>query len=290
MSVKANLRRAARRAYAASPTPVKAPYRRAKSAYRRATDPLYMLPDYLIIGAGRSGTSSLYTYLRRNRHVGRSSRKEVHFFDFNYHRGLGWYRRHFPTVRRKRSAERRHGPPFLTGESTPYYLLHPHVPQRVHETLPSVKLIALLRDPAARAYSHYQLQRGYGNETLPFEQALERELESVGDGKDPTLAYRNFSYLARGIYADQLERWLSLFPRDQLLVLASEALFRDPASVEQAVCAFLGIPPRRVADYRQYNGLPYPKLSAATREFLSDYYRPHNRRLYELVGQDFGWD
>jgi hypothetical protein len=284
------VRRAARRAYAASPTLVKKTYRRGKFAYWRATDPLYMVPDYLIIGAHRAGTSSLYTYLRRNNHVGPASRKEVHFFDFHYHRGLDWYRRQFPSVITKRLAERRHGLPFLTGEATPYYLVHPRAPQRVHETLPSVKLIALLRDPVARAYSHYQQQCRFGNETLPFEQALEREFDSADEGMDPGLDFRRFSYLERGIYADQLERWLSLFPRDRLLVLSSEDLFHDPSSVERTACAFLRIPPRPVAGYRPYNGVPYAKLATSTRALLSDYYRPHNRRLYELVGRDFGWD
>jgi hypothetical protein len=284
---KATLRRAARRVHAALPSPVTRTYRRGKSAYRRA---LYVVPDYLIIGAHRGGTSSLYTYLRRNPQVGPASRKELHFFDFEYHRGPEWYRRQFPTVVTKRVSELRHGRPFLTGEATPYYLVHPRVPERVRETLPSVKLIALLRDPVARAYSHYQLQRRFGNETLPFEQALEREVEANDDAEDPGLAFRRYSYLARGHYADQLERWFSFFPREQFLVLASEDLFRDGASVERAVCAFLGIPARPVAGYRQYNRESYAELAPSTRAFLADYFRPHNRRLYDLLGRDFGWD
>ncbi len=283
------LMRAARRAYARSPEPVKSAYRRARLGYSHATATLHVLPDYLIIGAKRAGTSSLYTYLRRNPHVGKAKTKEIHYFDFNYHVGIAWYRFHFPTRFTKASAERRLRGPFLTGEASPYYLFHPLVPGRVRETLPNVKLIALLRDPVTRAYSHYQLQRRYGNEQLSFEEALEREAERIEGQAERSLAHRNFSYLARGVYVDQLERWFAHFPREQMLVLRSEDLFEQPASVEKAACEFLGIPPRRHAAYRRYNAATYPELAPSTRAFLREYYREPNRRLYEYLGRDFGW-
>jgi hypothetical protein len=249
-----------------------------------------MSPDYLIIGAQRSGTTSLYTYLRHNRHIGKARKKEVHFFDFNYDRGMGWYKHHFPTLLAKRSAERRLGGPYITGEASPYYLVNPLVPARVHEALPSVKLIVLLRDPVNRAYSHFQQQRRLGNETSSsFEEAIERETGVLDSESPSSLVYRKFSYLVRGIYVDQLERWLSLFPREQMLILQSEDFFRDPASTEKAVCEFLGIPPRRRAKYPRRSKKRYPELAPATREFLSSHYRDHNRRLYDYLGRDFGW-
>ncbi len=249
-----------------------------------------MAPDYIVIGAQRSGTTSLYTYLRRNRHVGRSRKKEVHFFDFNYDRGMGWYKHHFPTLLAKRSAERRLDGPFITGEASPYYLVNPLVPERVRAALPSVKLIVLLRDPIQRAFSHFHQQRRLGNETSSsFEEAIERET-AVLEREDPSsLAYRKASYLTRGIYVDQLGRWFARFPREQMLILKSEDFFADPAATERAVCEFLGVPPRIHAKYGRGARKRYPDIDASTRAFLATYYREHNQRLHALLGRDFDW-
>jgi Sulfotransferase domain len=249
-----------------------------------------MSPDYLVIGAQRSGTTALYPYLSRNRHIGRARRKEVHFFDFNYHRGMGWYKYHFPTLRRKRSRERLLGGPFITGEASPYYLVNPLVPARVHKALPSVKLIVLLRNPVERAYSHFHQQRRRGHESASsFEEAIERETAMLEGERPSSLAYRRSSYLARGIYVDQLQRWHALFPREQMLILKSEEFFRDPIATERTVCEFLGMPPRPRAKRVPRGKKWYPPLDPSTREFLSTYYREHNQRLYEYLGRDFGW-
>lgn len=276
--------------YRRSPEAVKTFVLPALRVYWRAQARDHLLPDFLIIGAQRAGTSSLYSYLRRNPLVGKARRKEIHYFDFKYDRGLDWYRSQFPTVAEKLAAERRVEGEFLTGEASPYYLFHPLVPARVRETLPGVKLIALLRNPVTRAYSHYQLQCRRGNEQLSFEEAVERESERVREHRDPNRAPRRFSYLARGVYIDQLERWFSHFPAEQILVLRSEDLFEDPASVTETVSAFLGIPARRPRKPRRYYGATYPNLAPSTRALLSDYYREHNRRLYDYLGRDFGWD
>jgi len=285
------VRSAARRLYVRSPLAVKTVWRKARlGRYGGAGGRVHLLPDFLIIGATRAGTSSLYTYLHRNPLVGKARRKEIHYFDFNYHRGIDWYRSYFPTVFDKVAAERDRGGRFVTGESSPYYIFHPLVPARVRETLPEAKLIALLRNPVDRAYSHYQLQRRNGLEQLSFPKALEQESDRISGAEDENLMHRDFSYLARGIYAEQLERWFELFPREQILVLKSEELFEDPHAIVDAASEFLGVPPRRNPRPRPYNAARYPNLDAETRAFLSEYYREHNRRLYELLGRDFGWN
>jgi Sulfotransferase domain len=270
--------------------PVVAAYDRARWAQRCITAPLRLLPDYLIIGAQRAGTSALHRFLYRNAHVGKARWKEVHYFDLNYERGISWYRRHFPTVVTKAWAERRLGGRFVTGEATPYYLFHPLVPARVRETLPGVKLIAVLRDPVARAYSHYQHEYRGGNERLSFDEALARERERLGAEEHPGDAHRRFSYLARGVYVDQLERWFTLFPREQILVLKSEDLFKRPTRVVAAVCELIGVPPSPRVRPRRSRPQTYPPLDSSTRASLSEYYREHNERLYELLGRDFGWN
>ena len=184
------------------------------------------LPDAVILGAQKSGTSSLHNYLVQHPGVIEPLRKEVHYFDVAYERGEAWYRAHFGPL----------GDPGLNLDSSPYYLFHPAVPQRLHDLLPDAKLIVLLRDPVRRAYSHYWHERDKKRETLGFEDAIAAEPERLGDAHQQLAAgtlqrshaHQHFSYLARGRYAEQLERWFTLFPREQFLVLRFEDLAREP--------------------------------------------------------------
>jgi hypothetical protein len=192
---------------------------------------------------------------------------------------------------------RRHGVELRTGEASPYYLFHPLVPGRVAEHLPRVKLIALLRDPVGRAYSHYQHEAARGFETLSFEEAIEAEPARLAGEEERMLAeplYHSFehqhhSYLARGCYADQLERWLARFDRSQLLVLSSERFFAEPEPTFARVLEFLELPAFAPDGYERHNGYDYTKMGEAVRGRLTDHFREPNRRLYELVGDDFGW-
>ncbi len=126
-------------------------------------------PAFVIVGAQRGGTTSLYRYLAAHPGVLPASRKELHYFTNRHDRGPDWYRSQFPPT----------PPGTITGESTPYYLFHPHAPRRLHAFAPDVKLIVLLRNPVDRAYSHYQLQVRRRHETLPFEEAIAREEERL---------------------------------------------------------------------------------------------------------------
>ncbi len=157
---------------------------------RIATSPLRLLPDFLIVGAARCGTSSLYHYLCQHPSIGRAQTKEVHYFDVNYDKSSLWYRAHFPTI----GAKWLHGSrekPFITGEATAYYLFHPHVPKRVFDLMPGVKVIALLRNPIDRAYSHSQRSVRRGREKISFEEATPREADPPpGENGDKTAGGR----------------------------------------------------------------------------------------------------
>jgi hypothetical protein len=124
-------------------------------AYRTATSRLRLLPNFIIIGSARSGTTSLYNYLVQHPGIAPALRKEVHFFDYNYQRGCSWYQGQFPTHPYMHYMQTIHRQAMITGEASPYYLFHPYVPQRVAQLLPEIKLIALLRNPIERAFSHY---------------------------------------------------------------------------------------------------------------------------------------
>jgi hypothetical protein len=267
-------------------------------AYARPTAGLRLLPDYLIIGAQRAGTTSLHRYLVQHPGVRTMLRtKGVHFFDTNYGRGLDWYASRFPTKLYAWYVARRHGVELRTGEASPYYLFHPHVPQRVAEHLPRVKLIALLRDPVQRAYSHYQHEVARGFETLAFEAAIEAEPGRLAGETERMLAeplYNSFahqhhSYMARGRYQEQLARWRSLFPDEQLLVLSSERFFREPEPTFRRVLDFLGLPPFAPDAFEKHNAYDYRPMGAEVRGRLLEHYREPNRRLYESLGEDLGW-
>ena len=272
--------------------------RAAKWRFRRATAPLRVLPDFLIIGAARSGTTSLYSYLADHPEVASGSRKEIGFFDRGFGRGLLWYRAHFPTILATRFRRLTGGKPLLTGEATPEYLFHPHVPKRVAETLPNAKLIVLLRNPVERAYSHYHLQIRNGFESLSFEEAVEREEERLhGELERITADEGSFSkelhfhsYLTRGVYADQFANWLRFFPRERLLILATEKFNRRRADTFHRVLEFLDLSPWEPETFPKHHRAPRLQMNPATKKRLEEYFAPHNRRLYELLGEDFGWD
>jgi hypothetical protein len=238
-------------------------------------------PDFIIIGTQRGGTTSMYRYLCEHPEVGAAFRKEIHFFDDYYDRGLDWYLAHFP----------KRGEYPLVGEASPFYLVHPEAARRASQLVPGARLIALLRDPVARAWSMYHLKTKRGLETLPFAEALDREQERLAADPDPVgAAWRHHSYQARGEYAAQLERWFAAFPREQMLVLKSEDFFADPAREMAGVHRLLGLSPVSGQRYKPYHLADYPPLDPAIDRRLRDYFAPHNRRLADLLGRDFGWD
>jgi hypothetical protein len=272
--------------------------------YRGVSSPIRLLPDFLIIGTQRGGTTSLYNYLMGRPGVGPATVKELHFFDKKFHKGSAWYRAHFPTGIQKYAFELTRKHHFVTGEASAYYLFHPHAPKRVARLLPDVKLIVLLRNPVDRAYSQYNFEVELGRESLSFEEALAAEEERIGRERERMLLdesyvsfdHSRYSYLARGIYVDQVRTWMDYFPLKQFLLLRSEDFYADPASALEMVSQFLQLAPlqaqERTKKYtlHNYNNTPYASMNPATRERLVAYYEPHNQRLSDLVGMDFDWD
>lgn len=270
---------------------------------RRRTAALRVLPDFIIIGAMKAGTTSLYAYLYKHPLVHRARRKEVHFFDNNTDRGMRWYRAHFPTrwakLRADAAAILRRGHATVTGEASPYYMFHPHAAARCAAALPGARIIAMLRDPAERAYSHYQHNRRQGLEPLSFEDALAAEPERTSaeiarmraDPAYNSLPVQHYTYALRGEYWWQLEQWLERYPRDRALILRSEPFFTDPATGYAATLEFLGLPPSdEPIPFAVHNdGGEYEPMSPATREMLRERFREPNRRLATLIGGAPWW-
>lgn len=249
---------------------------------RIETAHLRKLPDFIIIGTQRGGTTSLYRYLTAHQDVGSALRKEVHFFDHYYEKGIDWYLANFPM--------RSEAP--VMGEASPYYLFHPDVPERVHRLLPRAKFIALLRNPVDRAYSQYQMQLRNSGETLSFEDAIDREREKLSSSDDPgSQTWRRSSYLRRGVYAEQLERWMSVFPREQFLIIKSEDFYENPKRVLHETLEYLGLQPWSPSDFKAHNQRTYATdMNPATRKRLEEYFAPYNQQLYGLISRDLGWE
>jgi hypothetical protein len=245
-------------------------------------------PSFVIIGAQRGGTTSLHAYLSAHPQVRTPETKEFHFVTDRHERGLDWYLGQFPFAL---------PPGMLTGEATPYALFHPLAPARLRQIAPRAKLIALLRNPSNRAYSHYLLERSRGDEPLEFAAALEAESERLAGEearlmRDPAYVsepHKHASYLARGNYAPQLERWLTVYPRESLLVLRSEDLFHVPAETFARVAEFLGITPDVDISFTAHNRTEGPPLDARIRRRLEEHFAPRNARLRALLGWDPGW-
>ena len=261
---------------------------------RQASWMLRQPPEVLVIGAQKGGTTSLYHYLQLHPQVfGSRYGKEVHFFDTwgdqhhrdNYHLGLAWYLAHFDVLPKNELK-------LLNMEGTPSYLFDPLAPQRIRESLPRVKMIAILRDPVRRAISHYQMVKRKGHEPLALLPAMQAEEERLAAyqnarGKGEQEPFRH-SYKARGRYAEQIERYWALLPRENLLLLRSEDLLADPQWVMRQVYGFIGVEPGfTLPEKITLNANSQPEAAdPEALAYLREYFAPHNNRLAELTGLD----
>jgi hypothetical protein len=269
------------------PEPARKVLRGTVRTYGRATARWRRLPDFLILGAQKAGTTALYAYLRWHPRITGPAFKEVSFFDRHYPRGETWYRAHLPA---------RVPTETLVGEASPSYLFHPLAPERVRALVPDARLIAILRNPVDRAFSHYQHEVSLGREALSFEQAIEREDERMEGEvermlRDPSYfsyPWWNYTYLARGRYAEQLERWFGVFPREQLLVLSTEELAGDTAATYARVLDFLGFEQHDLDEYPRIFEREYAGMSPATRARLEAYFEQPNERLEQVLKESPG--
>jgi len=249
-----------------------------------------VLPDFLVIGAMKAGSTTLHQYIINHPNVVPAAIKEVHYFDY-YYGSNSWYRSNFP----KKVEMQKNGITFLTGEATPQYIFHPLAPKRVFDLIPNVKLIAVLRNPIDRAFSHYNHNVRNGNESLTFEDAifqrdkqLTKEHQNLLNEKECDIVfYERYNYLNLGKYAEQLSEWFKFFPKDQFFICKTEDL---SSKTLMQVYDFLGLSKHDPGKIDSLNTGKYESMEKSTREELKKYFAPHNSKLSSLLNIEIDWE
>ena len=263
-----------------------------KRHYFGITSSIRVLPDFLIIGAKRCGTTSLFTYLPEHPSIIESHHDNMGFFNDNYHLGINWYKSFFPTIFTKKRIEKEQGK-FLSFDDTPFYVYNPQVVRRIHENFPNSKMILLLRNPIDRAYSNYNLST---NRKLTFEETIENEINEIQninlELKDESYLVNDFyeKILPRGFYAKQLEVWYRIFSKEKILIKSSEDFANNTDEVLNQIFNFLEIKQVKIKDTKKHNVRKFPPMEQKTRDHLIEFFKPYNESLYKLINKKFDWN
>lgn len=246
-------------------------------------------PNFIIIGTVKGGTTSLYNYLTLHPSILPAIQKEVNFFNRNhiFQKGINWYLAHFPKIPQNLN--------LIVGEASPNYMYFPGAAKRAFKSLPEVKLIVILRNPIDRAISHYYMAARLGQEKRSLEEVLAAEVEIIKNIPQPAFEAVNFlqkpgGYVRCGLYVYFLKKWMSVFPRERVLVLKSEEMYENPAATMEQVFAFLEVPNNQLSEYKNYFYGSYSRQEEEMRSSLSALLQPHNQRLEDYLGMTFNWE
>jgi len=238
---------------------------------------------FLIAGVQKGGTTALFDYLGDYPDIALPETKELHFFDDE---AQDWARPDYAAYHARFPDPA--GRP--CGEATPIYTYWPRSLERISAYNPAMKLVVMLRDPVERAWSHWRMEYARGPETHPFAWCIREGRQRLFAG-EPWGHHREFSYVERGFYGEQVERLLALFPRDQILFLRSDDLRADPEPALARTRDFLGLPSAPTPAAREVHlgqEMVYPsELTSADIDRLREVYAPDAERLAALTGIRF---
>lgn len=248
------------------------------------------LPDFIIIGETKTGTTSLFNYLLEHPQIKNtlseeliieevkelsdsqlSNSKEIRFFDRYYHKGLEWYKSKFPDTSYKE----------ITGEATPMYMFRTITAYRLKKDVPEVKLIVLLRNPVDRLYSNFQHYKKYISSWSEKYPSFEDYLNTCSDS--------DYYLIEKGLYVYTLQKWFKFFPRNQFIITSTEEMKESSQEVYSNILKFLGVDDFIIDDFKVHRENDYAPMKKETRDLLEDYYSPFNRELEKLLGQKFNW-
>lgn len=241
------------------------------------------LPDYLIIGETKCGTTSLYNYLIQHPNIldtfGNGdavdesyATKEIRFFDRYFNRGIEWYKGCFPETSDN----------CITGEATPMYMYRTLCLQRIHQYLPKTKFIIILRNPVDRLYSHF-------SHMVKWNPAWQNKYKDFSDFINSTRE-EDYYMIDKGLYAYTIERWYELFKRDRFCIIITEELQKYPQNTYNTVLNFLGMENYTLSEFKTFRENKYNTMDNSLRDYLVQFYRPYNERLSRLLNRDLNWD
>jgi tetratricopeptide (TPR) repeat protein len=239
------------------------------------------VPNFIIIGCQRCGTTSLYTYLAQHPQILTPIKKEMDFFSWHFDRGIDWYLAHFPPMPP--------GEQFLTGEASPSYFDSREAPERLYSLFPEAKLIVLLRNPVDRAISQFYRLTDLNWEARSLDRVISDEIERLNQNPEYIIGEEPGNYLARGRYIEFIKNWRTFFPREQLLILKSEDFYAGAATTVKQVLEFLDLPEYQLSEYQNANPGSYQPVNQSVRDWLRDYFRPYNQQLEEYLSTNFNW-
>lgn len=248
-----------------------------------------VLPNFIIAGTVRSGTTSLYNYICNHPSVLPAAYDEIGFFDSNFQLGTMWYQSMFPTKKQMELVQEKTN--FcLTGEDTPFYFWNKDAIKRISELIPNCKIIMIFRNPVDRAYSNYQLGKRENKEDLSFEKTIEIEKQIINKGTKNLNFSEPRTYLIKSLYSIQLKNWLTSFSKDQLYFLSTEQLSSKPNETMSGIFNFLGLPRHTLSEFKKEKKAIYPEMNISTRNDLLEFFKPYNNELFSLIGNNFPWD
>ncbi len=236
--------------------------------------------DFLIVGTQKGGTTALDAYLRDHPEICMAVQKEAHFFDNEecFQHEKPDYHKYHSLFKPNRSNK-------ILGEATPIYMYWKPAPGRIWHYNPHMKIIVILRNPTDRAYSHWYMEHGRGDDTLSFREAIETESQRLNEAKP--FQHRIYSYIDRGFYSEQLQRIWTYFPKHQTLVLLNDDLRRNPKGTLDKVCNFLGISCFESVEPRNVFATSYVQtMTGEEREYLKNVFSLEIQKLEQISGLD----
>ena len=250
-----------------------------------------VLPDFLVLGVHKSGTSTLYNELVKHPNILSAADKEIHYFNA-YFGSESWYRSNFPT---KKEMEKGKNGKSITGEATAQYLFHPLVPKRVHNLLPNIEFLVVLRNPVERAFSHYNNNIRKGIEPLPFKDALQKRKNDLKEAEkmvregdlQANRFFERYSYLEKGKYVEQFERWFEFFPKEKFFVFQTTEFQQNTWN---KIFDFLNVSHLNIKDTPKLGKYDYSPIDAETKEWLNEFYKPYNEKLEKMFKIKLNWD
>jgi len=273
-------------------------------SYRTLTASSRTFPDFMVIGFPKCGTKSLFSYVTQHPNIGIPTDYGKYFFDANFKRGINWYKAHYPTVKEKRKLKESNGA-YVFGDYSARYMMYYPSALRIKKIVPKTKLIVVLRNPVERAYSQFNFKEmgRYRNEEKDlslFSDAIQEDEKRLKDWEymvENNLITRenhvsiHTPYLTMGKYAVHLKEWFKIFPKEQFHFVSTDNMSSE-LEIQKTVSdvfKFLEVSDYKISDFSRKNVGSYEKIDPEERKVLSDYYRPFNEKLEELLNMKFNW-